>query len=78
MSTKTVALNTDVYARLRSIKQDGESFSSAIDRLITEVGESHSGSDILRRLATLDELSEDDAGRFFEVVAENRRDDFAG
>lgn len=72
MSTKTIAVNTRVYDRLAAVKRRDESFSRVIDRLLTEVGAAHSGSDILRGLATVASLSRQDAESFLEVVAENR------
>lgn len=72
MSTKTIALDSRVYDRLAAAKSEGESFSKAIDRLLTEIGAAHTGSDILRGLATLAPLSDSDSEVFMEVVAENR------
>jgi predicted CopG family antitoxin len=72
MSTKTIALDSLVYDRLAASKKDGESFSRLIDRLLREVGAAHTGSDILRGLATVAPLSEKDSEVFLGVVAENR------
>ena len=72
MSTKTIAVDSRVYERLASVKRRGESFSKAIDRLLAEVGAAHTGSDILRGLAAVAPLSQDDAEAFLGVVAENR------
>ncbi|HET6342620.1 MAG TPA: antitoxin VapB family protein [Gemmatimonadota bacterium] len=72
MSTKTIAVDTRVYDRLASIKRRGESFSKAIDRLLTEVETAHTGSDILRALATIAPLSQEDSRVFLEIVAESR------
>ena len=72
MSTKTIAVDTRVYDRLAAAKRDGESFSKAIDRLLTEVAAAHTGSDILSGLATIAPLSPADAEVFLQVVAENR------
>ena len=72
MSTKTIAVDSGVYARLASAKREGESFSRAIDRLLSEVGAAHTGGEILRGLAALTPLSEADAQVFLDVVAENR------
>lgn len=72
MSTKTIAVNSKVYARLAAAKREGESFSGVIDRLLTEVGDAHTGTDILRRLGAITPLSEDDAAVFYGVVRENR------
>jgi predicted CopG family antitoxin len=75
MSTKTIAVNSQVYRRLASAKREGESFSRAIDRLLREVGTAHSGSRILAGLETLTPLSEADAQVFLNVVDENRSDE---
>lgn len=72
MSTKTIAVETRVYDRLAAVKKEGESFSKAIDRLLTELGTAHTGSDILRGLATVAPLSQADFEAFLDVVAENR------
>lgn len=72
MSTKTIAVDTRVYERLAGAKREGESFSKVIDRLLTEVGEAHTGRDILRGVETLPPLSQEDSDVFLGVVAENR------
>jgi predicted CopG family antitoxin len=36
MGTKTVRLDEDVYERVKDQKQDGETFSEAIDRLLSD------------------------------------------
>ncbi len=72
MSVKTIAVDTRVYRRLAAAKRDGESFSKAIDRLLTDVESAHTARDILNRLATIAPLSEEDADVFMNVVAENR------
>ena len=73
MSTKTIAVDARVYDKLASVKREGESFSKAIDRLIDQVGAAHTGGDILRVLAELPPLSNEDAAVMLSVVAENRR-----
>jgi predicted CopG family antitoxin len=72
MSTKTIAVDARVYARLASARREGESFSRAIDRLLTQIERATTGRDILRRLESMPPLSVADAGAFLEVVAENR------
>jgi predicted CopG family antitoxin len=72
MSTKTIAVDARVYDQLAGAKRDGESFSKTIERLLTEVAAAHTGSDILRGLATIAPLSAADAEVFMEVVAEDR------
>lgn len=72
MSTKTIAVDTRIYERLAGAKREGESFSKVIDRLLTAVGEAHTGRDILRGVEALPPLSEEDSRVFLDVVAENR------
>jgi predicted CopG family antitoxin len=72
MSIKTIAVNSEVYDRLAKIRRRGESFSKAIDRLLSEAASEHTGRDILRRLNDVTPLSDEDAGAFLAVVAENR------
>ena len=75
MSTKTIAVDARVYDKLARVKREGESFSKAIDRLIDEVGAAHTGRDILRVLAELPALSDEDAEVMLSVVAENRQNE---
>jgi len=75
MSTKTIAVDTRVYKKLAGVKREGESFSKAIDRLIDQVGASHTGRDILQGLSAVTPLSDDDAEVMLSVVAENRKDE---
>jgi predicted CopG family antitoxin len=72
MSTRTIAVDSGVYQRLAAAKREGESFSRAIDRLLTTVSTAHTGKDILRELPGLPSLSAEDAEVFLRVVAENR------
>jgi predicted CopG family antitoxin len=70
MSTKTIAVDARVYARLG--EEGGESFSRVIDRLLSTVESAHTGKDILRELEAFPSLSPEDADVFLSVVAENR------
>jgi predicted CopG family antitoxin len=72
MSTRTIAVDSQVYGRLAEAKREGESFSRAIDRLLREVGAAHTGRDVLRALAEVVPLSEEDAAAMLAVVEENR------
>ncbi|MCU0303578.1 MAG: antitoxin VapB family protein [Thermoanaerobaculales bacterium] len=72
MSSKTIAVDTHVYEKLAGVKREGESFSRTIDRLIDQLGEAHTGRDILRGLSSVASLSFDDAETMLAVVAENR------
>lgn len=72
MSTKTIAVDSQVYRRLAAEKREGESFSRVIGRLLDQTESAHTGRDILRRLEALPELAAADAGVMLAVVAENR------
>ncbi len=72
MSTKTIAVDTRVYERLAAAKSRGESFSKAIDRLLTQVERASTGGDVLRGLGALLPLSDADSQVFLKIVAENR------
>lgn len=72
MSTKTIAVDSRVYERLAAAKNEGESFSKAIDRLLSQLETIHTGQDILRGLDTIGPLADADAEVFLDVVAENR------
>jgi predicted CopG family antitoxin len=72
MSTKTIAVDSRVYERLAAAKNEGESFSKVIDRLLDTVASSHTGAEILRGLAEVRPLAPEDAQVFLEIVSENR------
>lgn len=72
MSTKTIAVNTEVYERLAAAKREGESFSKVIDRLLTQAAGAHTGKDILGHVARFPALPEEDAEVFMQVIAESR------
>lgn len=72
MRRKTISVDSRVYARLVEAKREGESISQTIDRLLTEVGEAHTGRDILRGVEALPPLSMEDSRVFLGVVTENR------
>jgi len=72
MSTRTIAVDSQVYERLAQAKREGESFSRAIDRLLREVGAAHTGRDVLRALEEVVPLSEQDAAVMLAVVEDNR------
>ena len=78
MGTKTIVVDSKVYARLSGMKRKGESFSKTIERLLDEAGNSHTGSAILSRLATVAPLSEADAETFLGVIAGNRENESRG
>ena len=71
MSTKTIAVNSSVYDRLAGEKREGESFSSATDRLLEEVGAAHTGRDVLRGLEEGPALDDQDAEVMLAVIREN-------
>ena len=72
MSTKTIAVDSQVYDRLAGAKREGESFSKAIDRLLRTAGAAHTGADILRALEHVVPLPEEDAEVMLSVVEEHR------
>lgn len=72
MSTKTIAVDSQVYERLAQAKREGESFSRAIDRILEQVGAAHTGRDVLRALEGVVPLPEADAEVMLAIVEENR------
>jgi predicted CopG family antitoxin len=72
MSIKTIALDSRVYERLARVKEEGESFSKVVDRLLTEVESAHTGTDVLRGLASMPAISDAESKALLEVVAQNR------
>jgi predicted CopG family antitoxin len=72
MSTKTIAIDSRVYARLSAVRREGESFSKAIDRLLNDVDAACTGRDILRRLNGMTALPGSEAATFLAIVAEDR------
>ncbi|MSR19401.1 MAG: hypothetical protein EXR91_00265 [Gemmatimonadetes bacterium] len=72
MSIKTIAVDSRVYARLAAAKQEGESFSRVIDRLLGKASSAHTGASILRELSGLPPLRPEDARVFLDVLGENR------
>lgn len=75
MSTKNIALDSRVYSRLARFKQESESFSKAIARLLDRVEVSHTGRDVLACLADMPGITDDEADRMLEIVEEARRDE---
>lgn len=75
MSTRTIAVDAEVYERLAAVKRRGESFSKVIDRLLDDLAEAHTGLDILSRMREMPALSADDAERMLAVVRESRKDE---
>lgn len=73
MSTKNVALNYKVYNKLAQFKDESESFSKAIERLLSRVESEHTGTHILQQLADLSPLNERDAEIMLRQVAQNRK-----
>ncbi|HVR30265.1 MAG TPA: antitoxin VapB family protein [Thermoanaerobaculia bacterium] len=72
MGTKTIAVDSEVYARLASAKREGESFSKTINRLLQDAGAVHTGKEILESLQHLPRLPQDEAEIMLRVVDENR------
>ena len=72
MSTKTIAVESSVYARLASAKRESESFTKTIARLLDTSAEAHTGAHIASLLPVFGNLESDDAARMNAVVTENR------
>jgi predicted CopG family antitoxin len=68
MATKTITIDMEAYRRLKGVKQDNESFSQAIKRLI------HKPIDFEQWMASIDKnpLS-DEAAQAIERVISQRR-----
>ena len=74
MSTKNIALNDEVYRKLARFKDESESFSKAVDRLIDCVATAHTGSDISQRLQDAPAaLLDEEYNRMKKVVESNRQ-----
>ncbi len=73
MSTKNIALNSKVYSKLAQFKEESESFSKAIDRLLSRMESDHTGADILKQLAGLSPLSKRDSETMLRLVEHNRK-----
>jgi predicted CopG family antitoxin len=73
MSTRTIAVDSEVYRKLHRLKRESESFSRVIDRLVESTGRAHTGAEILRRLAEQPPLSAADARRMSKAVADHRK-----
>jgi predicted CopG family antitoxin len=72
MSTKTIAVESSVYARLAKEKRESESFTKVISRVLDAAEQAHTGVDILSHLSELRPLGADDAERMLAVVKEGR------
>jgi len=72
MSTKTIALDSRVYQKLAGIRNESESFSKLINRLVEKVTTAHTVTDVLAHLDEYPALSEEDTAFLSRVVRENR------
>ncbi len=73
MSTKNIALNSKVYSRLAQLKNESESFSKTIERLLARLESDHTGADILKQLTGFSPLSELESDTMLKQVAQNRK-----
>jgi predicted CopG family antitoxin len=75
MSTKNIALDSEVYSRLAAFKRESESFSKAVTRMLDAVQSLHSGRDILSRLAELPGIPPEEADAMLAVTEDARREE---
>jgi len=73
MSTKNIALDTEVYKKLAGFKRDSESFSKAVNRMLNRIQTEHTGATILQQLEDIAELSEEEARGMRKVIQQARR-----
>jgi predicted CopG family antitoxin len=72
MSTKTIALDSQVYDKLVHLKRQSESFSKVINRLIDRVVTAHTAAEVLTHLDGQAPLSDADAETMTKFVRESR------
>ena len=72
MSTKTIAVESSVYTRLASLKQESESFTKTIDRPIRTAAATGTGDHIADHVTAFTSLPEADVSTMLRVVSENR------
>ena len=73
MATKTIAVEDRVYSRLARLKQESESFSKLLDRLVDAAHGSHTVAGVLAQLDRQPALPAKDAAALKRVVRENRQ-----
>ncbi len=74
MSTKTIAVDMRVYERLASLKDESESFSKVIDRLVKQRGDAHTGAAILASLEnrSISSLNDEEAAKMRQIIERDR------
>ncbi len=72
MSTKTIAIESTVYARLAGEKRESESFTKVIGRLLNVAAAAHTGRSIVAALDKTEALPDREAEQMLAVVRENR------
>ena len=72
MSTKNIALDSRVYQKLARLKRESESFSKAIDRIITQAAKANTGREILTRLSEISPLGDEDGDKMQELIERAR------
>jgi predicted CopG family antitoxin len=76
MSIKTIAVDSKVYEKLAIRKGSAESFSKAIDRLLSEASPSrYTGADVLTALAGQTDIPEVEARAMLHVISQNRAEE---
>ena len=73
MSIKTIAVDSRVYERLARLKQESESFSRLINRLLDQVTTANTGAQILANLESAPHpLSDAEARAMAQIIDVNR------
>jgi predicted CopG family antitoxin len=75
MSTKNIALDSGVYRRLAAYREESESFSKVVARMLDTVQRAHTGRDIRSQLASLPSLSSEDADAMRALTDDARREE---
>ena len=72
MSTRIIAVESNVYARLAREERGSESFTKVIARLLNVAAETHTGSSIATALNKSESLPDCVAEQMLAVVRKNR------
>ena len=72
MSTKTIAVDVQVYEKLARLRGESQSFSKLIDSLVNRAVTAHTVADVLSQLDGHPPLSTVDADTMGRLVREHR------